>query len=347
MVTLNFDLALSTALGWLGAEQIVGVIECPEDLSRQKTINVYYLHRNVNAPDPESWVLRTTALNKDWEGHWEPIVTTKVLSAPVVVFAGLGTPVAVLIASTKLLRKAVPAVTKLYQVDPVDKASSKFFQELELDASNYIQCGWCEFMDELSQRLLKEHVYRLEQAVVQIIRDNQLLTEDVTDLLTRLQALGLVKLGMLRAHWLLHDKSYYPVEAIALDLVADLLLAIAMIARVSGTVAVIIEDGVVEFHRDGRTVVVYIIASGRGSRGRSAIEAKVELRRKQYRSRVTPPRGVIVGGTSDFWTTAVTPPPDLIRGDVSEDILGEPTAFPLVHINELREHPNRIYQVVP
>lgn len=347
VVTLNFDLALSIALGWLGGERIVGVIDCPEDLVRQKTINVYYLHRNVNAPDPESWILRTSALNDEWQDRWEPIVSTKVLSAPVVVFAGLGTPVAVLIASTKLLRNALPAVRKLYQVDPVDKASSKFFQELELDPSNYIQCGWCDFMATLSQRLLQEQVHGLEEAVGEIIQDNALPAEDVADLLTRLQALGLVKLGKLRAQWLLHDKPYYPVEPNAPGLIADILLALAMVARVSGTVAVIIEDGVVEFHRDGRTVAVYLIASGRGFRRRSALEAEVESRRKQYRSRVTLPRGVIVGGTSDFWMTVVTPPPDLIRGDVSEDIVGEPTAFPLVHINELREYPNRIYQVVP
>jgi hypothetical protein len=61
VVTLNFDLAISNALSELGAGLIVGVIDCPDELPRQKNINVYYLHRNVNAVDPESWVLRTPA----------------------------------------------------------------------------------------------------------------------------------------------------------------------------------------------------------------------------------------------------------------------------------------------
>ena len=346
VVTLNFDLALSNALSELGAGYIVGVIECPEHLPRQKTMNIYYLHRNANA-DPELWVLRTAALQHDWKGHWEPIITTKVLTAPVIVFAGLGTPVAVLIASTKLLRNALPAASKLYQVDPADRAESKFFQELALEPSAYIQCGWCEFMDQLSQRLLKEQVSQLGLAVGHKVRDDGLPNENVADLLTRLETMGVVKLGKLRAHWLLHDKRYCPVEPSALGLIADLLLALAMMARISGAVAIIVEDGLVEFHRDGRAVAAYLVASGRGHRGRSALEAAVEFRRTQYRSRPAPPRGVIVGGTSETWTTTPTLPTDVLRGDVSEDIVIGPGALPLLHISELRANPNLLQQVVP
>jgi hypothetical protein len=345
VVTLNFDLALTHALSVLGADHI-GVIESPDDLPKQKAINVYYLHRNVNAADRESWVLRTASLEHDWKDHWEPIVTTKVLTAPVVVFAGLGTPVAVLITSTNLIRRALPAATKFYQVDLVDKASSKFFQELALETSQYIQGGWCQFMDELSQRLLMEHVGQLQHAVDRKIREDGN-AEDVADLLVRLRALGLVKLGKLRAYWLLHEKPYCPVEANAPGLIADLLLALAMVARISGAVAVILEDGLVEFQRDGRAVAAHLIASGRGHRGRSALEAEVESRRKQYRSRPVPPRGVIVGGTSDIWPTTPTPPPDVVRGDESGNIVVGPAALPLFHISELRGDPERIQQVVP
>ena len=92
----------------LGRTKFLELLSAREILSRQKTLNVYYLHRNANAVDPELWILRTSALNVEWKGQWEPIVATKVLAAPVVVFAGLGTPVAVLIESTKLLRNALP-----------------------------------------------------------------------------------------------------------------------------------------------------------------------------------------------------------------------------------------------
>jgi hypothetical protein len=346
VVTLNFDLALSDALSDLGAGQLVGVIECPEDLPKQKAINVYYLHQNANAEDAESWVLRTATLQQEWRNHWQPIIATKVLVAPVVVFAGLGTPVTVLIESAKLLRTALPNATKLYQVDPVDKADSKFFQELGLDPSAYIRCGWCQFMDELSQRLVIEHVDQLQGAVDRRISEG-VPTEEVADLLARLKALGLVKFGTLRAHWLLHDKDYYRVEPNALGLIADLLLALAMIARVSAAVVVIIEDGLVEFHRDDRVVAAYLVASGRGYRSRQAVEAEVELRRKQYRTRPAPPRGAIVSGTSDILTPTVTLPADVVRGNQSEDIVAGPAVLPLFHISELRADSSRIQQVVP
>ena len=348
VVTLNFDLALSNALSELGVGQGVGVIECPEDLPKQKVINVYYLHRNANAIDPESWVLRTGALRDDWKGHWQPIIATKVLAAPVVVFAGLGNPAAVLIETAKLVRSALPAARKLYQVDPVSHADSKFFQELALSAAAYIQLGWGQFMDELSQRLSIEQVAALNQAVGQKVKDDKLPTEDVADLLIRLQALGLVKLGKLRAHWLLHEKPYCPADPNGRGLIADLLLALAMMARVSDAVALICEDGLVEFQRDGQVVVAYLIASGCGHRGRSAIEANVESRRARYRSRPTPPHGVLVAGTSDTWSTPVTPPTDVVRGDSSDDdVLTGPTALPLIHISELRADSGRVLQVVP
>ena len=40
IVTLNFDLALSTALSELGAHKLVGIVERPEDLRFQKNVNV-------------------------------------------------------------------------------------------------------------------------------------------------------------------------------------------------------------------------------------------------------------------------------------------------------------------
>jgi len=138
VVTLNFDLALSNALSQLGG-RTVGVVESPAELQRQKTINVYYLHRNVNAADPEQWVLRTDALREEWRGNWEQIIATSVLKSPIVVFAGLGSPIGVLIESVKLLRNALPHATTLYMADPGERASSKLFAEFGLETSAYIR----------------------------------------------------------------------------------------------------------------------------------------------------------------------------------------------------------------
>ena len=349
MLTLNFDLALSNALSELGAGHMVGVIECPEDLPRQKNTNVYYLHRNVNEADPESWVLRTSALNEDWDKNWCQVVTIRALAAPVVVFAGIGSPARVLIESAKLIRTALPGEPKLFQIDPAERAVSKSFQELKLDPGNYIQRGWTHFMEELSERLSTEQVVELEKAIdLKVQEEEHLQTEDVANLLECLRNLGLVKFGKLRAHWLLYEKPYCPVNLNGNGLLADLLLALAMMARVSGAVGIILENGLVEFQRDGRVVVAYLVVSGRGHRGRAAVEAAVESRRVQYRSRPQPPRGVLVGGTSDPWNTSVTSPTDVARGDSSDDdIVTGPTALPLIHISELRSDSSRIHQVVP
>ncbi|HEY4934094.1 MAG TPA: hypothetical protein VII23_21220 [Terriglobales bacterium] len=348
VVTLNFDLALSTALSELGAGRVVGVVERPEELQFQKAINVYYLHRNVNAEDPEMWVLRTPILRNDWRGHWEPIIATRVLAAPVVVFVGLGTPIAVLIESTRLLKNALPAATRIYQVDPGNRTDSRFFQELALNPSAYIQLEWGQLMEGLSEHLSAEQVARVSDAVGQKTREDGIPDEDIAALLASLRSLGLVKLGRLRGHWLLHDKPYCPANQNDLGLIADLLLALAMMARVSGAVPVVVEDGIVEFRREGRVVSAYIIASGRGHRSRAAVEADVGRRRAQYRGRTAMPHGVIVGGTSDAWTAMSTPPRDIVQGDATETaVVGGAAVLPLFHINELRENNNRIQEVVP
>lgn len=348
VVTLNFDLALSTALSDLGAGQIVGVVECPAHLPRQKTVNVYYLHRNANAEDPESWVLRTAALKEDWKEHWEQIIATRVLAAPVVVFAGLGTPVAVLIESAKLLRNALPNTRTIYQVDPANIADSKFFQELVLGPSAYIQLGWGQFMEELAQRLSVEQIAGLEHAVAQKVHNDRLPQENLAGLLASLRALGLVKLGKLRGYWLLYDRPYCPASPDALALIADLLLALAMMARVSGAAVVIVEDGVVEFRRDGRAVAAYIVASGRGHQGRAALEAALESRRARYRGRPTPPCGALVGGTSDAWNAVLTPPRDIVWGNSpDDDTVSGQTELPLIHLGQLRADPRLIEQLVP
>jgi hypothetical protein len=345
VVTLNYDLALSTALSALGGDKLVGVVECPEDLAHQRTINLYYLHRNANAADPELWVLRTSALNVEWKDHWEPIIATKVLAAPVVLFAGLGTPVAVLIESTKLLRAALPPVTKLYMADPGEMATSQFFQALGLDAAHFIPLGWGELMKALSKRLLEEQIVKLDQAAARKVQEDHLPNEDIAGLLAALQNMGIVRFGRLRAHWLLHEKPYRVFEDNILGLLADLLLALATMARVSGAEAVIIEDGRVEFRRAGRTVASFIVASGNGHRGKLAVEAELQSRRTEYSQS---PNAAVVGGTSASWTTPPTPPKDIVEGEESKnDILRGPDAFPLFHISALRDNHALIQQVVP
>jgi hypothetical protein len=157
--------------------------------------------------------------------------------------------------------------------------------------------------------------------------------------------MGIVRVGKHRAHWLLYDRPYRVFEENVLGLLADLLLALATMARVSGAEVVILEDGRVEFKRNGRTVASFIVASGSGHRGRTAVEAEVLKRRWKY---VQSPTAALVGGTSASWTTAPTPPTDIVGGEVSkDDLVRGPTALPLFHISDLRDNHALIQEVVP
>jgi hypothetical protein len=343
IVSLNFDLAITDALSSLGAGSVVGIIEAPEDLPRQKAVNVYYLHRNANS-DPELWVLRTATLTDEWRLHWEAIVAVRVLAAPVIVFAGLGTPAAVLIESSRLIRNAVPNAS-MYQVDPINADDSQFFREAGIGADHYIRLGWGDFMEQLSSRLVTEHIHLLEERIGRKIIEDALHQEDVNGLLMQFRLLGLVKQGRLRADWLLSDTPYRSVNDDTLGLVADLLVAVAMMIRVSETTVRIVDDGLIEFQRNGRTVAASVLASGRGYRSISAIEAEIGNRRRRYDRHQVTLSSVIVAGTSDVGRP-LTPPADIALGEVITDDLVGSVGLPIYHVNELRADPARLRAIL-
>lgn len=347
IITLNFDLALSTAIAELGVGDTVAIVDGPDDLPHQRTINVYYLHRNVTAIDPETWILPTQPLTNEWRGHWEGVVAAKVLATPVIVFAGLGSPADVLIESTKLIRRAIPNGNRSYQVDPGAHDQSEFFRALELDASDFIRAPWCDFMAALSQRLVLEQTTNLAASAAALVQREHMPPEDLSQLLGRLQDIGLLQLGRLRSNWLLHEKPYYPDHPATRDLVADLLLAAAMLSRISGATAVPFEDGTVEFRRGDRTVASHLLVSGRGLRSIIAIEGELSARQRRLRGRATPPTGAIVAATSAYPNPAVSTPASVILGDTSDSILlGQPPP-PILHVAWLREDPSRCAQVIP
>lgn len=347
VVTLNFDLALSTAIGQLGLGDLVGVVDGPDDLSNKKAFNLFYLHRNANASDPETWVLRTSALDTEWKGKWEEVVAAMVLATPIVIFAGLGSPANVLVQSTTLIREAIPNASKAYQVDPGDPNNSEFFKALKLLPDAFIRMPWCQFMEELSRRLVIEHAGRLKVTAEALVQREQLESEDLTSLVNRLHDIGLLDLGRLRANWLLHDKAYMAEASIARELIADLLLAAALIARVTDTQALLCEDGVVEFRRGDRTVSTHVFVSGRGARSQVAIEASLTQRRKRLRDRGMPLSGAVIAGTRNGSPVPVAPPADLLRGHTPESIVFGQTSLPMYHVDSLRQDPAKCQQVAP
>ena len=98
--------------------------------------------------------------------------------------------------------------------------------------------------------------------------------EDSQGLCARLGELGMIGLGRVRARWTLHDGPYLPREAVDPRLLCDLLLAVGLIERRTGSRAHFgIEDGVVEFRQDNLIIGCIVVASGRGIRRWLSLEA--------------------------------------------------------------------------
>jgi hypothetical protein len=347
IVTLNFDLALTHALAELGVTN-VGVVESPSDMGKQKAVNVYYLHRNANATDPEAWILRSGSIHEGWKNDWEPVIAQSVLSAPHVVFVGLGSPITVLTETVKLIRNALPGSTSMYQVDVAEFAKSTLAPTLGIAEASYVRSEWGQFMRELSNRVARAQVEQMAQAVVTQTHDQNLAVEATEPLTSRFLSIGLLGIGILRACWLLHTKPYFAAQPDSEKLVADLVIALAMVARVTGTAALIADDGIVEFQRDGRTVGAFFVASGKGHRSLMAIEAELTKRRMRYSTRQYAPRGGIVAGTSDAWAAKPSPPTDILGGVPSGDLVrGPDSEFAVWHVGELRQQPALLSGLVP
>jgi hypothetical protein len=75
------------------------------------------------------------------------------------------------------------------------------------------------------------------------------------------------------------------------------------------------------------------------------MEAAIDQQRRRYRARAVPVTGAIVGATSD-WAAVASPPIDVVRGNITDDIVVGHAPLPMHHIAELRGNPNRIQEVV-
>lgn len=352
VLTLNFDLSMTRALQDVGVEEDVSVVPGPEAHDRLGVANLIYLHRNVDA-DPEEWILRSEALDADWQGQWADVMAQRVMSAPVTVFAGLGSPAAVLIDTSRRIRAAIPNGVSVFQVDPGPPGDSAFFTALGLGEDAYIQVGWCSFMKELAGRLVEEHKTELRGACVALISTEGWDDADPTALCERVAELGLVGLGRLRARWCMKDGPYLPNDAPAAALVADLLLGVGLIERLGDVDAVFEEDGVVEFRRGDQVRASIVVASGGGTSRWLALEARIGAQEFRRRTRDPRPRLALVGGVPDGRPATIAPPFDLVRetdssdgADAIRDVAGGEEPLQLVSIDEIRDSPALVESLV-
>ncbi|MFF1251768.1 hypothetical protein ACFVYC_04635 [Pseudarthrobacter sp. NPDC058329] len=231
IITLNYDLALQTALSQLGSGDKISIIHGPDDHGRSASNSLIYLHRSVD-DDEEQWVLRKSVLDTSWEGAWEGVVASANLSAPLTVFAGLGSPAAVLTDSVQ--RLATAAESEFYLVDPYPQGN-KFAEALGSNMQPPIAMYWSAFMEKLSNRLVNEHAIRLEDAARELADQIDCSPVEIDSVVARLSALDLVTLGRVRASWLLHSANYATEgDESRRMFVADLLLGIGWVQDLLG-----------------------------------------------------------------------------------------------------------------
>ena len=324
VVTLNFDLAMSTALANLGSEDTVAIVTGPDDIARLGTLNLVYLHRNADAP-PEDWVLRSTHLETVWDDRWEPVIATRILLSPVVVFVGIGSPSAVLTSTVTRIRAALPrAGVRVHHVDPAPFAAQAFAAALHLPEADYHQSGWCDFMATIASRVLSEHAALFHQACVDLSTERNYQDHNLHHLTTAIESLDLHVFGRLRARWLLHAKDYAAIHAFDTQLIADLLLTISFLASALVASIRLRDDGAIELRTHGRLLAVVGLASGRGVRTLLAVEATLaaQTRRSPWQEPI--PGRILVTGyvQSGHIPTA----PLSIVEDADEDDIANPRA---------------------
>ncbi len=349
VLTLNFDLGMVSALSVVGMDNDVAVLMGPEDHDRMGTPSLVYLHRSVEA-EYEAWVLRTAEIEDGWSQGWEEVVSGLLIGGPFTVFAGLGSPAGVLVATADNIKKAVPDGARLLQVDPLPSEKSTMRERLGIEDEDYLQMGWCQFMEKLGARVLARQRDELYDACKKIIDREGFDDEDPEEVCDRLVELDLLDVGYVRARWLLRNRHrYLPLGEVDIELVASLLLAIALVERRTGTTASFHADGVVEFVKEGRVQSAILVASGAGTKSWSTVEAELARPPAFERTRrpVEPRRALLAGVGARL---DVAPPPSLVGRDEEdsggESILGDREDLIMRSVDELRTHPELLEEMI-
>jgi hypothetical protein len=341
VATLNYDLALTDAVRQLDA-RATNEIAGPSHLADFGASSIVYLHRNVNEQDTEKWILRREALDHEWQTGWESVVAARVASAPVIVFAGLGSPAAVLTESVARIRALVPDALVAYLVDPSE--SSSFAEALSLEEPNHIRARWSEFMGQLAQRLALEARVEARRACDSLIAANGWsdAPEKVDSVCAAYEAAGLLRMGRNRAGWLTVDRAYEPDHPAQRELVADLLLGVALLCGQGPTEVVLQPDGAFVLSGPTHPPRRVLAVSGRGTRRWSQLDPLLA-------TRVGDPLAaadlVLAAGFQGTRPPEWAPPDDIVAVEPRNDItVGVPSPR-VVAIDDLRRDPDLLDEV--
>ncbi|WP_322920660.1 SIR2 family protein [Nocardioides renjunii] len=329
IVTLNYDMAFQAALSELGAPSQVTIAKGPEDHAKLSGRSLIYLHRSAES-DPETWVLRKADLDEGWRGGWEAMIAAGVLYAPVTLFAGLGSPAAVL---TETVGNLAGLGSKYYLADPY--GGGAFEQALSGQLTAALQLGWVELMRALSVRAATAQAKQLELDCRDRAKALGLEHDHVEKVCEILGEIGIVYLGRLRSAWLLHSKQFSPRQDGPQSAhLADLALALnAAMLTLEADLEITEDGGLCELviRDSGRTVSAQCV-HGMGLHTWSAMLARLEMRTTRRlgsgRARVVIAAGVVEESRAL--------PDDLVEGSpTSDDLVRGPEAVVLWKASEL------------
>jgi hypothetical protein len=326
VVTLNYDLALQTALAQLGMPNSVTICKGPEDHSHSTGRSLIYLHRSAESPEAD-WILRQSDLRDAWRSAWEELVASWVAGAPTIVFSGLGSPAAVL-TETMSHFGGVSEVQKYY-VDPYPE--NDFRDALEPHLTGVLELGWSEFLDQLSRRVARAQVASLKAAAynLSVIRNEPeaLVSAGVAVLADA----GLLDIGRLRADWLVREKEYaHDSEGTERDAIANVLLIIGLLVDVTSGAVTLTGQGLVEIATKDR-VLKFRCAHGSALYPWGMIEDRI--RRVHGRPSTGGSRTVLTSGVEPAIEELAE---DLIRAEDQFDLVRGAESYVRIDFAEVR-----------
>ncbi len=297
VLSLNFDFAVENAAIHLG--HTIPTIDAPGQPVPVRPALVY-LHGSA-ASDPERLVLRTEMINEGWRNQWEQIVATQVLSAPRILFAGLGSAAPVLSATLAMIQGALGAEKTIYQADIGDLAGNTLAQQLNIPAERYIKGGWCEVLEKLGERVVADHVHALEVNGQANLVENAFSQADrdrFTGLSAKLTGVSLLALGKLRAFAQLDRNILYRVHSPQADAqIAEPMVKLAELGEALGLEPRPTAGGTWQLFKDGRPRAQVLLASGGGVLRLAAAEPRARELCAQITAEVSQgPDVILIGG---------------------------------------------------
>jgi hypothetical protein len=213
-------------------------------------------------------------------------------------------------------------------------------------AHRYVQLGWGDFMFALGARVLIQHKTLTERACRDLISaDPSRSNENTEPVCERITALGLSGAGRLRARWFLEQGAYmpHPRDGRTLNLLADLVLGVAMLERLVQREARFDDEGLAVFQGPaGHTSVLIASAQGVMSWERTAAEVARRQRALARSSRTVD--AVFVGGIVGSRDQVAVP--ENIAGEVDNTSVAAGHSPEILSLDDIRARPELVQGLV-